>query len=140
MRTMSLALLAVIATAALMVWVMPASAAEPKSATAGEIPNVEGTWSGTWSGEMNHGMTMVVRAQNGATFTGNITYTVSRDTFPMKGSIGALSDDTVTLDVQLTGFQRHRFKLTMTGGTRLSGQGTSARHSGPVTLTRVQPQ
>ena len=138
MRAMSLGLLAVIATAALMVGVLPASAAEPKSTTAGEIPNVEGTWTGTWSGEMHHAMTMVIRVQNGATFTGTITYDISRDTFPMKGTIGVLSDDTFTLDVELTGFRVHKFKLTMTGGTRLNGRGNSARHSGPVTLTRVR--
>ncbi len=110
-------------------------------ASAGEIPDLRGKWTGIWSGGMDTGMDMNVKKQEGVTVSGTITL-VSQfgEDFvhPIKGKLKADRGGTFVLSIKPTDGKDVKFTFTTVKQDELRGRGESFHHEGPVTLKRSE--
>lgn len=109
-------------------------------ASAGEIPDLRGKWTGTWSGGMDTGMDMNVKKQEDVTVSGTITLVSQYGeefVHPIKGKLETKSGKLI-LSIKPTDGKDVEFTFTTVKQDELRGRGESFHHEGPVTLKRSQ--
>lgn len=103
--------------------------------TPGPTPtSLVGRWKGEWGGHMTHPMEVVIEKQEGSVVWGTVSFHLhgSASTQPVRGTTGTRPDGSVWVHLTTGGSE---FPLRVMGN-RLEGTGQSARHYGPVILTR----
>ena len=113
----------------------PAIGATTESLTPGPSPtSLVGRWKGEWGGNMSHPMEVMIEKQEGSVVWGLVTYYLhgSAPTYPARGTIETRPDGNVWVHLK-AGVGEFPLRLI---GNRLEGTGQSARHYGPVILTR----
>ena len=113
----------------------PAMGPSTEPLTPGPAPtSLVGRWKGEWGGKMTHPMEVVIEKQEGSVVWGTVTFYLhgSAPTHPMRGTTETRPDGSVWVHLKTSGSE---FPLRVVGN-RLEGTGQSARHYGPVILTR----
>ena len=107
------------------------------TASAGEILDLTGKWTGSWSGGMETSVGMEITRQEGTAVFGSIDL----DGFgghPVEGELKADGDNNFVLSIKTTDGKGVEFTFTTVKQNELRGSGDSFHHSGPVTLKRSE--
>lgn len=128
-------MVALLTLVAILVGCAPAMGSATEPLTPGPGPtSLVGRWKGHWGGDMTHPMEVVIENQKGSVVWGTVTFYLhgSAPTHPMRGTMETRPDGSVWVHLKTSGSE---FPLRVMGN-RLEGTGQSARHHGPVLLTR----
>lgn len=126
---------ALLALVAILVGCAPAMGPTTEPLTPGPTPtSLVGRWKGEWGGNMTHPMEVVIEKQEGSVVWGTVSFYLhgSASAHPVRGTTGTRPDGSVWVHLKTSGSE---FPLRVMGN-RLEGTGQSARHYGPVILTR----